>query len=442
MYDNSVKGIMKLAFPVMIGAGLHSVMMFADRFFIASLGIKEAAGSSLSGAMIWVLITFTTIISGGTVALVARKIGEKNEAETRSAAEQSILLAIGFSLIMTFVTYTFSPHIFAFFGAEPDVEAIGISYFRILTIGFPFMMSSMIMGSIFQAAGDTKTPMMIFSVMSLLNLLLDPIFIFGYGPVPFMGVDGAAYATVTAEVVASILVITKLYRFKKILIGKFYKIRPDFSMIKRILKIGLWTGLNSFSRPLSATFLQKVLTFHGTGVIAAFSFGIQWLAAVFVFMDGLRVAITTLVGQSLGRKDVSGAEKAVKNGLWFGFGVMAFFMAFFMIFADNAISVFTSDKEVIEFGANYLRIVFLGILFEVPMAVYGSAFNGSGDTMPPMLIAFIANWPGKIGFAYVAAYILGYGSNSAWWAINVSLVMEGVMMAYWYSKGKWKEKKV
>lgn len=434
--------IIQLAFPVMLGELSFSILHFVDRFFIAKLGVAEAAGSSLSGTLVWMLITINSVIAGGSIALVSRKIGEGDYKEASRSAEQSIFLSIFLGAIIGFATYFFSADIISFYNAEPIVEKIGIEYFSILVLGFPFLMTGIVSSVIFQAAGNTKNPMKVFTGMSIMNLALDPLLIFGYGPIPALGVKGAALATVLSEVTASVVVLVLLYRSKEFKLSILASLCPDFSMIKRILKIGFWSGMNSLSRPFSAIFLQKIIAFHGTFCIAAFSFGVQWISIIFILLEGMRVAISTLVGQALGKNDGREAEATAKAGVKLGLGIMMIFIPVGMFFAKPAIAVFTSDATVIAAGSAYLIIVLGGMLFEIPMTVYTAAFNGSGDTMPPTIVAFIANWVGKVGFAAVTTYIFDLGINWVWFSITLSLIIEGIGLTIWFKRGKWQEKVV
>lgn len=434
--------IIKLSIPVMLGQIMFSLLNFADRYFIAKIGVPQAAGSALSGGLNWTLITFTTFVTGGTVALIARRAGEKDKAGIINTAHRSIFMSIIFGIIITTFAYFSSEILLGFYKAEPIVEKISISYFKIAVLAFPFMFAGSTMGSVFSALGDTKTSMRAFSLMCLINLILDPIFIFGLGPISAFGVQGAAVATVISSAIAFFILLYNLYKFDKKIIWGIFKIRADFSVSKSILKIGVWSGLNGFSRPLSAIFLQKAITHYGKEAIAGFSFGIQWISLFFIFMEGLRVAVSTIVGQFLGKKESENAVKAVNVSIKFAYLIVLFIMGFSYFFAENAIKVFTADSAVIYAGAGYLKIVTLGMLFSVPMTVYTAAFNGAGDTMPPMLIAFMANWVGKIGIAYMATYILGYSVNFIWIAISVSMAIEGIGVAFWFKRGKWKLKKV
>lgn len=441
------QNIFILAIPVVMGQLAHFILNFADRFFIAKIGINEAAGASLCTSLMWIFFSFTSLVSGGTIAIVSRKIGEKNFTEANTGAEQSMFLAFFIGISLSVLCYYLSNTIMSFFHAEAAVTMAGLNYFRIIICCFPMLILSQTLWAIFQASGNTKTPMIVFTGMSLLNLIIDPFLIFdsmtlfnikiyGWG----LGIKGAAWATFLAETYAIIWMFLELYRYKGIRIRRFWKIRPDISMQKRILKIGFWTGINSFSRPLSVAVIQRILAFHGTLSIAAFIFGLQWIMLIFLFFEGLRVAVSTTVGKNLGKKDIAEAEKTISSGIVIGYVIVIFFMFFGFLFADKAIEIFTSDAYIILIGKGYLQIVLVGMIFSVPMNIYGAAFNGAGDTMPPMIVSFLSNWPGKVGIAAFASYYLGYGVNGVWVAIAISIFMEGTGVYIWFKRGNWKNK--
>ncbi len=437
-----IRKILNLATPVILGQITSLVLQFVDRLFIAKLGIDEAAGSSLSGSFIWLIISLTAIVTGGTIAFVSRRVGEKDFVRARKGAEQSIFLSLILGFIISILSFIFSEEIVNFYGATENVTRIGIIYFKTLIGGFTFLFSGMALASIFQSSGDTKTPMYIFMGMSILNLVLDPIFIFGFGFIPKMGIFGAALATVISEITAFIVGVVYLLKFK-ILSPRFINFFiPETTIIKRILSIGKWSGLSSFSRPLSAIMLQRIITYHGTKAVAAFSFGVQWISIYFVVMDGLKVAISTMVGQKLGELNYEEVYNIVRSGIKFGAYIVVVVTIIGVPLSDYAIMIFSNDIEIITMGANYLKIVILSLFFEVPMTIYTAAFNGAGDTKPPMIISFISNWIGKIPYAYIASYILGFGINSVWVAISLSIVMEGIGMWVWFKRGNWKLKTV
>jgi len=437
-----VKRIIRLSLPVMMGEVMFSIMSFVDRYFIAKLGLNEAAGSSLSTTVVWVLLTVSALITGGSVALVARKTGEKNHIERSNSAEQSILLALVLGVTIGLAGFFMSASIMGFYNASAEVEKAGADYFGILVLGYPMVMLAHTAASVFQAAGDTKTPMKIFVSMSILNLILDPIMIFGFWRIPAMGVKGAALATVISEGFAALSILIIIYRHKEYGLNIKRTFIPDPVMMGRILKIGSWSGLNSLSRPLSAIFLQKIITFHGTACVAGFSFGIQWISIIFIFMQGMRVSISTMVGQFIGQKNHQGAQDTTKAGLQFGYVFVAVIAFFGILLSEQAISVFSTDPGVVSAGRGYLIIIFIGMFFDVPMTVYAAGFNGAGDTAPPTIAAFIANWVGKVGFAAAATYGFGLGINWVWASISISMMIEGVGLSYWFKRGTWRIKTV
>ncbi len=437
-----VRKIIRLSLPVMLGEIMFSILNFADRFFIAKLGIDESAGASLSSTVLWVLLTVSALITGGAVALVARKTGENDTAERSRSAEQSLLLALVLGLFLGIAGHYASGGIMAFYNATAEVERLGTVYLATIILGYPMVMLAHTSAAVFQASGDTRTPMKIFVGMSVLNMILDPMMIFGFWKIPAMGVQGAALATVIAEAVACTIMLITIYSHKEFGLSVLRTLIPNFSMIKRILRIGGWSGLNSLSRPLSAIVLQRIITFHGTACVAGFSFGIQWISIIFIFMQGMRISISSLVGQFLGKGDIKGAEDTTKAGLQFGYAFVSVVAVVGIIFSGEAISVFTTDESVVRAGQGYLIIIFMGMFFDVLMTVYSASFNGAGNTAPPTIAAFFANWVGKIGFAMITTYVFGLGINWVWAGISLSMVIEGLGLAYWHKKGYWKLKKV
>lgn len=442
MIDISYKNIVKLAFPVMIGMVMHLILGFADRFFIAKMGVDEAAGSSLSGTLYWLLITFTALVSAGTTAIVSRKVGENSDDEAILGASQSILLSIFFGIIFLLLGEITADMIFRFFRATKNVTEIGVSYYKVMLFATPMMFLSIVVSAVFQATGDTKTPMIVFAGMSLVNVCLNPILMFGGVGIPPLGVTGAAWGTVLAELFGAVWILYRLYRFEKLKFKFRYFLKIDFPMMKRVMKIGIWGGLNGFSRPLSALVLQRIISFHGTSAIAAFSFGVQWISLFFIFFEGIRVAISTLVGQLLGAKRVSDVDIITKRGLKLGFIVSVFLVFFFFVFSETGISIFSTDVAIIKMGSEYLKIVSISLFLAVPLIVSAAVFMGSGDTIPPMAVSFFANWGIKVGFAWSATYIFPIGVKAIWLAIAIALTFEGVILYLWLLRGKWRTKKV
>jgi len=432
--------LLYLAFPIILANISHSILTFSDRYFISKLGMKEAAAGALSSSVTWVMFMLVGFVAGGTRAIVSRKRGEDNQSEMNVAIEQSIILGVIFGTFVYLLGTFGANFLFDFFKADKDVTALGVSYYRIFLLGYPAMFISVILTSAYQAVGNPKIPMVIFSFLSLLNLVLDPIFIYGIGPLEGMGIKGAALATSVSELSALTWLFYNFY--KSFGIKALYKLRIQKEMIKRILTIGKWTGLSSFSRPLSGLYFQRIVAFYGTHAIAAFGFSIQWLSLSFIFVESISIALMTLVGQYLGAQRVDYLKLAIKKAYIFVTIFITLTISLTVIFAKEAMMIFSNNTEIIEIGESYLQIVMTSLIFVIPMVISRASFSGSGDTKPPMIASFIANWPVKIIFAYVTTYTLSLSIIWVWYAVALSIIVEASILYFWYKKGDWLHKKI
>jgi Na+-driven multidrug efflux pump len=209
-----------------------------------------------------------------------------------------------------------------------------------------------------------------------------------------------------------------------------------------MLRIGTPASLTMIARPLSTFLLLKVIASFGTTAIAAFgiairSFGVNWIP-----YSGIHVAVAALVGQNLGAHRVHDAERVVHRGLVITTGLGVFFCVLYYGFARDIMLAFDHDPAVVAAGESFLKLIALSFLFSGPMLPLGSAMSGAGDTKPPMIVAFLANWAVKLPLAYVLALPLGYGVDGVWQAMFVSIVFESLLMFAWYRRGTWKTKRV
>jgi putative MATE family efflux protein len=218
--------------------------------------------------------------------------------------------------------------------------------------------------------------------------------------------------------------------------------RLSLTELSRMLRIGTPASVTMIVRPLSTFVLLKVVASFGTTAIAAFgiamrSFGVNWIP-----YSGIHVAVSALVGQNLGAHRLGEAERVVHRGLIITTGLGVLFCILYFGWARDIMLAFDSDPAVVDTGQTFLRLIALGFLFSGPMLPLGSAMNGAGDTKPPMIAAFLANWPLKVPLAYVLALPLGYGINGVWIAMFVSMVFESLIMFAWYRRGTWKTKRL
>lgn len=295
--------------------------------------------------------------------------------------------------------------------------------------------------TIIQATGDTKTPLYIFGLCNLINMILDPILMFGLD----LGIQGAAWATALANLIGCILlnrlVLQKFYNNKMKQITRYFTL--EWRSIKPILTVGGWACIQSIARPLTGTLMTSlVLTVGGVKATAAFGAGGQVLNYTFIFLSGLSMAISILVGQSLGEGKIDRCNKIIHEGLKLAFINMIIFAIPYLIFPKQVISIVAREPEVINIGIEYLRIVYIGVIAVVFPDILGAAFRGAGDTYPPMIASILANVVFKLPCAYVLAVLCKVGTKGVWIAIALSVIVEGIMMIKYFKKGTWKEKKI
>ncbi len=434
-----IKRIWVLAWPLIVGQFLHTLMIMADLWFIAKLGSVETAAVSISTAIIGVIQVLPFLIATGAIALVARATGSKNDAAVKRVSLQSLVLSLGIGVLLLAMLYFNVDHMLKIYGATDAVVLYEAKkYIRIALLGLPFFFFNASSKAIVQATGDTKNPVKVFLIMNVMNIILDYMFIF----VLKMGIEGAAVATTLSEIVAFILmlllIIKNIFDFK--MVDILHNIRLEIKTVKRIFSIGGYSLLHMITRPLTGLILYRIVLKQGVAAGAAFGIGQRLFNFVFIFLAGLGTAMSVLVGQSLGRQDTHEAEAVVKQGMRLAIYNMLIFSIPFFIMPYFLMRFFAQDMEVIKVGVDYLRICYAGVLFVIFPNVLGGAFIGAGDTFPPMLASVVANWLVKLPFAYLLSILLDFGTSGVWIAISLSVVAEALVVLVWYRFGKWKEK--
>lgn len=433
--------IWKLAWPVMLGQALHTVLVITDMWFIARLGSTEAAAAGTGTSLLGVIQVLPTVVAAGVVALVARYSGAEDKGMIQTIASTGLILSILIGAVVTVGSFLGLDGLLWIFGdADASVLGMARTYVGIGLLGLPFFFYNATSRSIVQATGDTKNPVKIFITANICNIILDYIFI----NVFHQGIGGAATATVLSEVVAFLL-MTRL-TFKNVFEGRlevlFSHLKLEISMVIRIVKIGGFAVMQMITRPFTGLIMYRLVLAQGVAAGAAFGVGGRFFNFVFIFLAGLGTALSVMVGQSLGQADIPKAKRLVKQGVLLATLNMIVFSIPFYIFPHSFMRFFVDDPDVIRIGVNYLRITYTGVLFAIINTVFGSAFSGAGDTFPPMLASLVGNWAVKIPLAILLTTLIPLGSDGVWLAIGISVAAEAGIMAVWFGKGKWQHKKI
>lgn len=436
------KAIFMLSIPMVLEMMMESIFAIVDIAYVSRVSVNAVATIGLTESVITLVYAIAIGLSMAATAVVARRIGEKNTEGAALAAVQAILLGIFVAVVIGIVGLLYSREILAIMGGASDLIDEGYGYTQLLIGGNITIVLLFLINAIFRGAGDASIAMWTLILSNGLNIILDPIFIFGWGPIPEYGVMGAAIATNIGRGTAVIFQLYILFRGgSRIKLGIkncVLKLKVMFNLIK--VSLG---GIAQFLIGTSSwVFLMRLMAEFGSEALAGYTIAIRVMMFTFMPAWGMSNAAATLVGQNLGAKKPDRAEKSV----WITGKYNAIFMflisILYLSFANAIIGLFTEVPSVIANGALCLKVVAAGYIFYAYGMVVTQAFNGAGDTRTPTKINFIAFWLIQLPFAYLVSIYFDWGALGVFVAITLAEVLLSVMSIIWFRKGYWKQTEV
>jgi len=439
---NLNRAIVLLAIPMVLEMVLESLFAVVDVFWVGRLGADAVATVGLTESMLSLVFAVGLGLALSTTAMVARRIGEKDASGAATAGMQAILLGIGTSLLIGVPCWIYAPKLLQIMGASPEIVTSGSGYARIALGGCGAVLMLFLNNAIFRGAGDAAVAMRLLWVSNIINLVLDPCLIFGWGPFPKLGVTGAALATFIGRSIGV------LYQFYRLLRGTeririvASQIGVDLHVLWRLIRVSV-TGILQFAvADVSWIGLVRIVSFFGPAALAGYTIAIRILIFIILPSWGLSNAAATLVGQNLGAKQPERAEQSV----WLTGLYNMFFLGsvgvFFAIFAEPIVRLFTSDPAVVPLAALCLRILSYGNIGYAYGMVMLQAFNGAGDTITPTIVNFVGFCLLELPLAYALARPLRFGPKGAYYAIvfaEAAIAAAGVLL---FRRGKWKRQQI
>lgn len=431
-----------LTTPMLVSGVLQNAQSLIDLFWVGRLGPHAIAAVAISGTILMVLFPVLMGLSTGTIALVARAVGAGNREDASAAASQSLMLAVALGVAGGLLGWLAAPSLLRLLGAEADVLPLGNTYLRIMLLGTFTVFVLFIGNSALQGAGDATTPMYLMLVSNVLNIVLDPLFIFGIGPFPRLGVAGAAWATVLSQAIVAVLSVHVLVTGRAGLHLHARYWAPDFGLSWRILRIGIPGTGQMLSRSLMSAVMMAIVASCGTAAVAAYGTGMRFHMIVLMPAFALGGAAATMVGQNLGAGRPDRAHHVAWMASLVGMAILGAASAILFVFARPLIRAFNDDPQVVEIGTHYLRIVSPFYLFTAVGIVLGRAMNGAGDSLSPMIITIVTLWGLQVPLAILFARLWQPATVGIWWAIVVAFVVQAVLTAGWFETGRWKKTRV
>jgi putative MATE family efflux protein len=436
------RAILLLAVPMVLEMVLESLFAVVDVFWVGRLGADAVATVGLTESMAYLVYSIGMGLGLSTTAMVARRIGEKDPEGAAVAGVQAIVLGLIVSAVIGVPCLIFAPQLLKWMGASPEIVAVGSGYARICLGGSCSVLLLFLNNAIFRGAGDAAIAMRLLWVSNIINLVLDPCLIFGWGPFPRLGVTGAALATFTGRSIGV------GYQFYRLLKGTeririlTRQIRVHGKVMLRLVRVSL-TGILQFAIAHTSWIgLVRLVSIFGAAALAGYTIATRVVIFVILPSWGLSNAAATLVGQNLGAKEPERAEKAVWRTGLYNVIFLGAVGVFFVLFAEPVVRLFTHDPAVVPLGAACLRIVSYGNLGYAYFMVMMQAFNGAGDTITPTIVNFFGFWLLEIPLAYTLAIPLHMRSNGVFFSIAIAESAMAAASAVLFKQGRWKKQKI
>ncbi|MBN1592353.1 MAG: MATE family efflux transporter [Candidatus Coatesbacteria bacterium] len=452
-----LRNVVFMGVPSMIGFATTTVCALVEVYYLGLLGSSAVAGMTLLGAFAGVLSTSNSIVGAGSVAIISRRYGEKDYGGTENAIKQTLILKFAVAVVSGCIGLLLLSTILNWMNAKPEVARLGFEYGVWFFIMLPFNFCSWSMFTAFRGIGDARRAMSLMLLTTGLNIAIAPILIFGGAPISIrigglnllskgaiigfgLGISGAAIAKGLSLLICCIVGLMMLHSYKTHIgfrITRGWK--PDLEVMKKIMKIGTPPGLEGIAKSMANFATTYFIALYGTAVVAAYGIASQILGFTIVAAVGMQLGSAAIVGHCLGAGRGKMAAETVRLATTVVVIICAILGILAFIFAPQIISVFTEESDVAAEAITVIRIMVFGYLLFAFRLVLASAFNGSGNTIPPTVISLSAEGT-RIALIAVLIYAFQMNQIAVWWAFVIASSLDATMLWVWYKKAKWIER--
>ena len=436
------RAIFLLAVPMILELVMESTFALVDIYFVGKLGASAVASVGLTETYLFLLYSIGMGLAMAVTAIIARRIGEKKGENAAESAVQSIILGILFAIPFSIAGIFYAEELLGLMGADDWTLTNGISYFQWMLGGNVVIMLLFVINAVFRGAGDAAIAMWVLGIANGINIVLDPLLIFGWGPIASMGLEGAAIATNIGRSLGVFVQLWILFRGGKHIQVKLSQLYWNTKAMLIILKTSMGGIGQMIIGMTSWIFLMRILADIGSEAVAGATIALRIMLFCMMPAWGLSNAATTLVGQNLGAKDPQRAESSIwKIGKYNMIFLLLVSIVFFF-FNETLIGYFSDTPEVIKVGGKWLEILSYSFFIYGWWMVTTQAFNGSGDTTTPTKINFVFFWLIQIPLAYFLAIDQDWGYSGVFWAVFFSETSAAIFTLWLFTRGKWKTQKV
>lgn len=436
---NLNNNILTLSVPVAIENILHMGVFLSDTIMVSRLGTDAIAAVGLAGTLFFIISMVFSSFNVGTTSIVARHVGAKEYEQAQMVGGQSILISLITGIIVTPFLLLFAKELLILMSAEPKIVVLGNNFLQIITAFLVFRLITLTGNGILRGAGDTKTPMKITLIVNCINILLNWLLIFGIGPFPELGVTGVGWSTAIAYTIGAGLLCIRLFAGKYALhISLHHVVRINYHALQRITRISVPAAIDAVLTQTGFLFFTKIVALLGTVPLAAHQIAVRIEAMSFMPGFALAVSTATLVGQSLGRKNVNLALLSMRRSCYFALILMGSFAFIFLIFPQQIAMIFQPEDKVLSLSVACIMVAAIEQPALAIYMVYAGGLRGAGDTISPMIITIVGTLCFLAPLAYFFGITLGWGLAGIWFGSALDWIGRAVAIYILYRRGRWK----
>lgn len=436
------RALLALAVPTILGNLLQVGYQLTDAFWVGRLGAPAVAAVAVSFPVTFLVIALGSGLAMAGAVLIAHHAGAGRQDLVDHVAGQTITLVLLTSVVLATAGYLLAPRFLTLLGVAQDVRTDALGFMRVSFVGVTFVFAFVTFQALMRGIGRPRVPLLIGFCTVLMNFVLDPLFIFGWGPIPGAGVSGAAVATLVTQGLAAAGGIALLIRGRQGIHLKLGNLSLDSLYIRKALSLGLPGSIDLSTRALGLMAMSFLVTRFGTLPTAAYGVGSTIIQVVTIPAAGLSMALTTLVGQNIGANNIERAQKIARLGVVYGFWILSALGLVAFVAAPKIVAFLAPSEPVIAVGTQFIRIMALtwgcvGIQYCVV-----AVLRASGNMVRAMAIALVSQWGVQFPLAYALSTCSHLGVDGVWWSFSVSNVAAAALALAWFVRGEWRHHRI
>lgn len=444
--EGSIFGsILRMGLPSMVGFLLQHVYALTDMWWVSNLENGEAGVAAITfiNQILGLLFAFNSLIGPGSVAIISRRYGEKKFDSAEQAIKETLLLKLFFGLMLGITGYGLVNGMVGYLGAEGITLALATSYGEILFLAMPVLYATYSIFTAMRGVANPNMALILMALSSLLNMILDPILMFGYLGMPALGLEGAAYATTISFYVTFAVGLGLFYGGRtNVRLRLAGREKVGLQSMLKMVRIGIPAFLSDVSFFGARAVITRLVAPFGTSVVAAWGIGSQISALGIMLLVGIGLGLSSLIGHNLGSGKVARARTTGDQAVLLGVGLMTLYGMITFFFATQIVGLFFSELQTVVHGVTILRILSLCFPFVGALLMMEQIHMGVGMNVPAMVVTSIRAWGMQVAPVLIMTQLLGYDHRAVWWSITISAIISTIGFYVYYRRGRWLERKV